>query len=232
MAKIDNNYYPEVFIFTFIIFRSQLFLSLKDISSFRSDIRIYLFINQFHLYVQTLHRMYIVNAGPGFRKVLWPAAQNFLDAKTIAKIHVNMHCHFCPLYLFVHLLQLLLIDTCGYTGSGHQVFGETTRGCGSKVRFSFLHHLLWGLQQNYHLISCFIHSQLPDFLGGSCACNTEGGCLRSNKGPWNDPETMKVKKDVMKGSSCTFFLWLAEFARLLKYLYIRGLHKWKTSVSF
>ena len=28
--------------------------------------------------------------------------------------------------------------------------------------------------------------QLPKFLGGSCEC--EGGCLKSNKGPWNDYE--------------------------------------------
>lgn len=33
--------------------------------------------------------MYIVNAGPGFKKMLWPAAQKFLDAKTIGKIQVN-----------------------------------------------------------------------------------------------------------------------------------------------
>lgn len=40
--------------------------------------------------------------------------------------------------------------------------------------------------------SCVVPSQLPDFLGGSCSCDVEGGCLRSNKGPWNDPEIMKV----------------------------------------
>ncbi|KAL8135496.1 hypothetical protein AgCh_010222 [Apium graveolens] len=34
-------------------------------------------------------------------------------------------------------------------------------------------------------------SQLPDFLGGSCTCPSEGGCLRSNSGPWNDPYIMK-----------------------------------------
>lgn len=38
--------------------------------------------------------------------------------------------------------------------------------------------------------NCF--SQLPDFLGGTCTCSSESGCLRSNKGPWNDLEIMKV----------------------------------------
>jgi len=47
------------------------------------------------MYLQTLHQMYIVNAGPGFRKMLWPAAQKFLDAKTIAKIQVkNIYYNF------------------------------------------------------------------------------------------------------------------------------------------
>ncbi|PIN25120.1 Phosphatidylinositol transfer protein SEC14 [Handroanthus impetiginosus] len=89
-------------------------------------------------YPETLHRMYVVNAGPGFKKVLWPAAQKFLDSKTISKIHV--------------------LDP--------KSLGK--------------------------LLEIIDPSQLPDFLGGSCTCNVEGGCLRSNKGPWNDPEIMKL----------------------------------------
>lgn len=90
-------------------------------------------------YPETLHRMYIVNAGSGFKKMLWPAAQKFLDAKTVAKI------------------QVLESKSIG------------------------------------KLLEVIDSDQLPDFLGGSCTCNgVEGGCLRSNKGPWNDPDIMKV----------------------------------------
>ncbi|RDX86362.1 Phosphatidylinositol/phosphatidylcholine transfer protein SFH13, partial [Mucuna pruriens] len=88
-------------------------------------------------YPETLHRMYIINAGPGFKRMLWPAAQKFLDAKTIAKIQVLEPKSLCKL--------LDIIDS----------------------------------------------SQLPDFLGGSCTCPGEGGCLRSSKGPWNDPDIVK-----------------------------------------
>ncbi|KAJ0230383.1 Phosphatidylinositol/phosphatidylcholine transfer protein SFH13 [Hirschfeldia incana] len=98
-------------------------------------------------YPETLHRMYIVNAGTGFKKMLWPAAQKFLDAKTIAKIHVL-----------------------------------------EPKSLSILHEAIDS-------------SQLPDFLGGSCSCFGEGGCLRSNKGPWNDPDIMKL---IYQGESSLF----------------------------
>ncbi|CAH8279841.1 unnamed protein product [Arabidopsis lyrata] len=89
-------------------------------------------------YPETLHRMFIVNAGIGFRNFLWPAAQKLVDPMTIAKIQV----------LEPRSLSKLLeaIDS----------------------------------------------SQLPEFLGGLCKCPNEGGCLRSNKGPWNDPEIVEL----------------------------------------
>ncbi|KAF5179300.1 Phosphatidylinositol/phosphatidylcholine transfer protein, partial [Thalictrum thalictroides] len=34
-------------------------------------------------------------------------------------------------------------------------------------------------------------SQLPDFFGGSCSCSN-GGCLVSEKGQWNDPEIVEI----------------------------------------
>lgn len=103
-------------------------------------------------YPETLHQMFIVNAGGGF-KLLWNTAKGFLDPRTTAKIHV----------------------------------------LGNKFRNK--------------LLEVIDASQLPDFLGGTCCCPNEGGCLRSDKGPWNDPHIMKV---VRSGESscvrtCTSF---------------------------
>ncbi|XP_076903150.1 phosphatidylinositol/phosphatidylcholine transfer protein SFH13-like [Bidens hawaiensis] len=39
-------------------------------------------------YPETLHQMFVVNASSTFKNYLWPAAQKFLDAKTIPKIQV------------------------------------------------------------------------------------------------------------------------------------------------
>ncbi|XP_042487047.1 phosphatidylinositol/phosphatidylcholine transfer protein SFH9-like isoform X2 [Macadamia integrifolia] len=88
-------------------------------------------------YPETLHQMFIVNAGSGF-KLLWNTIKGFLDPRTTSKIHV----------------------------------------LGNKY-------------QN-KLLEIIDSSQLPDFLGGSCSCPNEGGCMRSNKGPWNDPEIIKL----------------------------------------
>lgn len=88
-------------------------------------------------YPETLHRMFIVNAGPGF-KLLWNSIKGFLDPKTSTKIHVL----------------------------GNKYQGK--------------------------LLEVIDASQLPDFLGGSCTCPDVGGCLHSDKGPWNEPAIMKA----------------------------------------
>ncbi|CAH1425892.1 unnamed protein product [Lactuca virosa] len=89
-------------------------------------------------YPETLSRMYIINAGSGFR-LLWNTLKSFLDPKTTAKIHVIM---------------------------GHKYQSK--------------------------LLEIIDASELPDFLGGSCSCEDKGGCMRSDKGPWQDPDIMKM----------------------------------------
>ncbi|GAB2279782.1 hypothetical protein Dimus_014421 [Dionaea muscipula] len=89
-------------------------------------------------YPETLHQMYIVNASTGFKKMLWPVIQRFLDAKSVKKIQV--------------------LDTKSLP----------------------------------KLLEVIDSGELPDFLGGSCMCSADGGCLNSNKGPWNNPDIMKL----------------------------------------
>lgn len=92
-------------------------------------------------YPETLHQMFIVNAGPGF-KLIWNTVKGFLDPKTTAKIH------------------------------------------------------LLGSKYQSKLLEAIDASQLPDFFGGLCTCRDAGGCLGSNRGPWNDPLIMKLARNV------------------------------------
>uniref|UniRef100_A0A9I9DSV6 CRAL-TRIO domain-containing protein n=1 Tax=Cucumis melo TaxID=3656 RepID=A0A9I9DSV6_CUCME len=87
-------------------------------------------------YPETLKRMFIINAGSGFR-LLWNTVKSFLDPKTTAKINV----------------------------------------LGNKYQSK--------------LLEIIDASELPEFLGGSCTCADQGGCMRSDKGPWKDPEIVK-----------------------------------------
>ncbi|XP_050215155.1 phosphatidylinositol/phosphatidylcholine transfer protein SFH8-like isoform X2 [Mercurialis annua] len=88
-------------------------------------------------YPETLCRMYIINAGPGF-KLLWSTVKSFLDSQTASKIHVLGNKYQTKL--------LEIIDKC----------------------------------------------ELPEFLGGTCNCADQGGCMRSDKGPWKDPAILKM----------------------------------------
>lgn len=113
MAKIDNSYYPEVL----------EFLNLHLISPSLHTFRI---VASYILFLQTLHRMYIVNAGTGFKKMLWPAAQKFLDAKTIAKIHVQA-LNLVNI-LFGQLLPCVVLSySAAAAGARTQIFIQITR---------------------------------------------------------------------------------------------------------
>ncbi|XP_002975121.2 phosphatidylinositol/phosphatidylcholine transfer protein SFH3 [Selaginella moellendorffii] len=88
-------------------------------------------------YPETLHKLFIINAGAGFR-LLWNTVKGFLDPKTTSKITVL------------------------------------------------------GYKYQPNLLEVVDASQLPEFIGGTCTCPGEGGCMRSDKGPWKDPELLKA----------------------------------------
>ncbi|CAI0377509.1 unnamed protein product [Linum tenue] len=105
-------------------------------------------------YPETLHEMYIINAGAGFR-LLWNTIKSFLDPRTTSKIHVL----------------------------GNKFQGK--------------------------LLEVIDASELPEFLGGTCTCADQGGCLRSDKGPWRNPDILKAY-----GKYSTLFVHLEVFITL------------------
>ncbi|KAG2583172.1 hypothetical protein PVAP13_6KG138300 [Panicum virgatum] len=75
-------------------------------------------------------------------------------------------------------------------GSGFKLLWNSVKGFLDPKTASKIHVL--GTKFQSKLLEVIDASQLPEFLGGTCTCAAEGGCLRSNKGPWNDPNVMKL----------------------------------------
>ncbi|WOL11355.1 phosphatidylinositol/phosphatidylcholine transfer protein SFH9-like [Canna indica] len=82
------------------------------------------------------------------------------------------------------LYKLFIVNA----GSGFRLLWNTIKGL-IDPRTSAKIVVLGDTYQNT-LLEIIEMSQLPDFLGGSCKCSSAGGCLGSNKGPWNDPQIM------------------------------------------
>ncbi|XP_042515447.1 phosphatidylinositol/phosphatidylcholine transfer protein SFH9-like [Macadamia integrifolia] len=84
------------------------------------------------------------------------------------------------------LNQMFIVNA----GSGFKLLWNTVKGFLDPRTTSKINVL--GNKFQSKLLENIDASQLPDFLGGSCSCPNEGGCMKSNKGPWNDPEIMKI----------------------------------------
>ncbi|XP_008795965.2 phosphatidylinositol/phosphatidylcholine transfer protein SFH8-like [Phoenix dactylifera] len=112
-------------------------VGLKNFSKTARDLIVRLQKIDSDNYPETLYRMFIINAGPGFR-LLWNTVKSFLDPKTTSKIHVL------------------------------------------------------GTKYQNKLFEVIDASELPEFFGGTCTCAEHGGCLKSEKGPWKDPNILKM----------------------------------------
>ncbi|KAE9620366.1 putative cellular retinaldehyde binding/alpha-tocopherol transport, CRAL/TRIO [Lupinus albus] len=84
------------------------------------------------------------------------------------------------------LCQMFLING----GPGFRLLWNTVKSFLDPKTASKIHFL--GTKYQSKLLEIVDASELPEFLGGTCTCADHGGCLRSDKGPWKNPEILKM----------------------------------------
>ncbi|PWZ10430.1 Phosphatidylinositol/phosphatidylcholine transfer protein SFH3 [Zea mays] len=84
---------------------------------------------------------------------------------------------------------------------GFKNFSKTARELVHRMQKIDSDYYLEVLGSNYQsrLLEVIDSSELPEFLGGSCTCSDKGGCLGSNKGPWNDRYILKLIHNLEAG---------------------------------
>ncbi|XP_024365554.1 phosphatidylinositol/phosphatidylcholine transfer protein SFH12 isoform X1 [Physcomitrium patens] len=75
-------------------------------------------------------------------------------------------------------------------GPGFKMLWSTVKGFLDPNTAAKIHVI--GTNYQKKLLEIIDESNLPEFLGGGCNCQTEGGCLQSDKGPWKDSDILKV----------------------------------------
>ncbi|KAL9248472.1 Phosphatidylinositol/phosphatidylcholine transfer protein SFH6-like protein [Drosera capensis] len=84
------------------------------------------------------------------------------------------------------LFQMFIVNA----GPGFRLLWNTVKTFLDPKTTSKIHVL--GNRFENKLLEVIDASELPEFLGGTCCCKDQGGCLLSDKGPWKDPEIMKM----------------------------------------
>ncbi|KAK7264270.1 hypothetical protein RJT34_31876 [Clitoria ternatea] len=84
------------------------------------------------------------------------------------------------------LCQMFIINA----GPGFRLLLNTIKSFLDPKTTSKIHVL--GNKYQSKLLEIIDASELPEFLGGTCTCADQGGCLRSDKGPWKNPEILKM----------------------------------------
>lgn len=82
------------------------------------------------------------------------------------------------------LNQMFIINA----GPGFRLLWNTVKSFLDPKTTSKIHVL--GCKYQNKLLEIIDASELPEFLGGTCTC--AGGCLLSDKGPWKNPEILKL----------------------------------------
>lgn len=103
------------------------------------------------------------------------------------------------------LNQMFIVNA----GRGFKLLWNTASSFLDPKTTSKIHVL--GNKFQSRLLEVIDASQLPDFLGGSCSCSKKGGCLQSDKGPWNDAELMKLVR-ALNVSDAIFLKTIASFS--------------------
>ncbi|CAA7045869.1 unnamed protein product [Microthlaspi erraticum] len=75
-------------------------------------------------------------------------------------------------------------------GSGFRLLWSTVKSFLDPKTTAKIHVL--GNKYQSKLLEIIDSNELPEFLGGNCTCADKGGCMRSDKGPWNDPDIFKM----------------------------------------